>query len=147
MKLNGPRDDEPGEGLDRVVERQHDVVVDLARDRDAVLGLGELGLELPEVLVRLELGIGLGDGEEPAERGAEDALGLGGLARCLRLLRTRTRLRHGLEGLALVRRVALHGLDEVRDQVPAPLELHLDLRPCVVDAFRTGRAGCRAPRG
>ena len=52
----------------------------------------------------------------------------------LRLLRAGARLGHGLERPALVRRVALHRLDEVRDEVPAPLELHLDLRPGVVDA-------------
>ena len=33
-----------------------------------------------------------------------------------------------------MRGVALDRLDEVRDQVPAPLQLHLDLRPRVVDA-------------
>ena len=40
-----------------------------------VLGLGELRLELEEVLVRLQLRIGLGDGEQPSERLAQDALG------------------------------------------------------------------------
>ena len=45
-----------------------------------------------------------------------------------------TCLRDGLEGLALVRRVALDALDEVRNEVPAALELDLDLRPGVVDA-------------
>jgi hypothetical protein len=39
-----------------------------------------------------------------------------------------------LERLALVRRVPLDGLDEVRDQIPAALELDLDLRPGVVHA-------------
>src|SRR5512145_1998644 len=128
-----PGDDEAGEGLHRVVVREHGVVVDLPRDGHAVLGLGELGLELAEVLVRLQLGIRLGDGEEAAERRAQDALGLRGLRGRLGLLRAGARLRHVLEGLALVRCVALDRLDEVWDEVPAPLKLHLDLRPRVVD--------------
>ena len=38
-----------------------------------------------------------------------------------------------LEGLPLMGGVALHGLHEVRDEVAAALELHLDLRPGLVD--------------
>ena len=74
-------DDEARERLHRVVVGEHGVVVDLPADGDLVLRLGELGLELAEVLVGLELGIGLGDREEPAERRAENALGLCGLCR------------------------------------------------------------------
>ena len=114
--------------------RQHRVVVDLTADGDLVLRLRELCLELLEVLGRPELGIGLGDGEQPAEGLAEDPLGLGGLGGPLCLLGRSARVRDGLEGLTLVRRVALDRLDEVRDEVPAPLELDLDLRPRVVDA-------------
>src|SRR4030065_754688 len=57
------REDDAREGLKSVVEAHHRVVVDLARDRDAILRLLELALELPEVLVPLRLGVGLGDGE------------------------------------------------------------------------------------
>ena len=63
----------------------------------------------------------------------EDALGGSRLRRALRPDRRGARLRDRLEGAALVGRVALDRLDEVRDQVVAPLELHLDLRPRVVD--------------
>ena len=51
-----------------------------------------------------------------------------------RVLGPRASLGDGLERAALVRRVALHALDEVGDEVPTPLELNLDLRPRVVDA-------------
>ena len=131
---NGPGEHRAGERLDRVVVRQDRVVVDLPRDGDPVLRLGELRLELAEVLVRLELRIRLGDGEQPAERLAEDALGLRRLGGRLRLLCARARCRDLLEGPALVRRVALDRLDEVRDEIPPALELDLDLRPRVVDA-------------
>ena len=73
--------------LDRGVVGEDGVVVDLARDRDPVLRLRELLLQLPEVLVRLQLGVRLRDGEEPAERLAEDALGGALLGRPLRGLR------------------------------------------------------------
>src|SRR5690349_21366903 len=66
-------DQDGREHLDRVVVRQDRVVVDLARDRDLVLGVPELPLEVEEVLVRLQLRVGLGDREQPAERLAEDA--------------------------------------------------------------------------
>src|SRR5581483_11816959 len=62
----------------------------------------------------------------------EGALGLPpllGRAGLRRGLRRRARLRDRFERPALVRGVALHGLDEVRDQVPAPLQLHVDVRP------------------
>ena len=61
-------DEDCGEDLDRVVERQHRVVVDLARDRDLVLGVPELVLEVEEVRARLQVRVRLGDGEEAAER-------------------------------------------------------------------------------
>ncbi len=115
--------------LDRIVVGQHRVVVDLARDGDPVLRLGDLALELPEVLVGLQLRVRLGHGEEASERLTEQPFRLRRLARRLCLLRGRAGLGDVLEGLALVRGVALDGLDEVRDQVPPPLQLDLDLRP------------------
>ena len=127
-------EDDARERLDRVVVGQHRVVVDLPRDRDAVLGAGELVLELAEVLVGLQLGVGLGHREQPPERRAEDALRGRRLGRPARALGVRARLGDGLERAALVLGVAAHGLDEVRDQIPPPLQLHLDLRPRVVDA-------------
>ena len=134
MKPNGPGDQHGREHLDRVVERQHRVVVDLARDGDLVLGVLQLLLEIEEVGARLQVGVGLRDREEPSERLAEDAFGRRGLGRALRACRCCARLGDGLERAALVGGVALDRLDEVRDQVAAPLELHLDLGPRVVDA-------------
>jgi hypothetical protein len=53
-------------------------------------------------------------------------------------LRTRSRVGDRLERLALVRGVALHRLDQVRDQVIAALQLDVDLRPRVLDAVAQG---------
>ena len=69
------RDQHGREDLDRVVVGQNGVVVDLTRDRDLVLGVLELGLQVEEALVRLQVRVGLGDGEQPADRLAEQALG------------------------------------------------------------------------
>ena len=121
------------EHLDRVVERQDGVVEDLPRDRDLVLGVLELRLEVEEVLVRLQLGVGLGDREQAAERLAQHPLRRSGRRRALRRHRRGARLGDRVERPALVGRVPLHRLDEVRDQVVPPLQLHVDLRPGVVD--------------
>jgi hypothetical protein len=128
------RDEGARDRLDRVVVGQNRVVVDLAGDGDAVLRLGELGLQLPEVLVGLELRVGLSHGDQAAERLAQQPFGLRRLGRRLRALRSGASLRDVLERLTFVGGVALDGLDEVRDQVPPPLQLDLDLRPGVVDA-------------
>ncbi len=48
------------------------------------------------------------------------------------LLERRARLRHLFEHRPLVGRVAAHGLDEVRDEVGAALELDVDVRPARV---------------
>src|SRR4029079_6339100 len=48
----------------------------LARDGDAVLGAFELRLERQEVLVRLQIRIVLGDGQQTAERTGEAVLRL-----------------------------------------------------------------------
>ena len=75
----------------------HVAVVDAARAGDLILGVRQLGLQLLEVLGRAQLGVGLGDGEQPAERSGQRAFGLRGLRRGLRAHRGRARLRDGLE--------------------------------------------------
>ena len=135
-----PEAEDPGDhvrrhGLDRVHVRQHRVVVDLARHRDRLLDVGKLRLEVEEVLARPQLGVGLADGDQPPERRGQDVL------RPRLLLDPACGLRRGagdgdrLERLALVRRVALDGLDEVRNQVVSPSELDVDLGPRVLGAI------------
>src|SRR6478736_5112423 len=99
-------DDARRHGLERVLVAEDGVVVDLARDRDALLDVGELRLELLEVLGRAQLRVRLGDREQPAEGGGQHVLGLGLLRDALRLLRGDARVRDGLERLALVRGIA-----------------------------------------
>ena len=94
----------------------------------------EVDLQLLEVLARAQLRVGLGDGEQAPDRGREHALGDGLLLDVARALRGRARLGHLLEGRALVRGIALDRLDEVGDEVAAPLQLDIHLRPAVVHA-------------
>src|SRR4051812_7280926 len=70
-----PCEEQRREGLDRGVVGLHGGVVVAPGGGDLVLGVGQLGLELPEVLGRLEVGVGLGDGEEPADRLPEQRVG------------------------------------------------------------------------
>src|SRR5260221_205674 len=81
----------------------------------------------------------------PAEAAGESALGdhqllhrrgIGGIGGGARLHRYRAVARgdHRLEGLALVLDVALGDLDQVGDEIVAPLELDVDLREGVLEA-------------
>src|SRR5713101_843956 len=115
--------------VDRRVEIADDGVVVAARALDRFLELAQRGLQLEEALVRLEVGIRLGEREELAQRPRQLVLGLRARLRRLR--------RHGraagaddlVERGPLVRGVALDGLDQVGNQVRPALELDVDVRP------------------
>jgi len=115
------------------VEAGDHVVVELAGEADPVLGADHFLLEGEDVLVRLEVGVALHHRDQAAHRLAELALGLPGLGGARRRHGPGARLAHPLEDLALVLHVALDGAHQVGDQVVAPLELHVDLRPRVPD--------------
>ena len=128
--LNRPATTLLGHGLDLGVEVADGGVVVAAGRGDPVLGRGQLGLQCHEVLVGLEVGVGLHDGEEPAERLAEHVLALGLLGRRLaRGHRGRARRDDVLEGAALVGGVTLDRLDEVADEVVPTRQLDVDLPP------------------
>ena len=61
VEAEQPGDDHRREDLDQRVVGLDRVVVDAAGDRDLVLGLAQVVLQLGEVRRRLELGVGLGD--------------------------------------------------------------------------------------
>src|SRR5687768_3582840 len=131
-------DEDGGEGLDRRVELAHRAVVMLAAEPDLVLRRGQLLLELHDVLVRLELRVVLDQREELSQRSGEEVLGLSRLAGVRRtaLLRADgggSGLDDPSQGLLLEVHVALDGVDEVRDQIVAALELDADLVPRLVD--------------
>ena len=124
---------EEGNDWISVFSSHHLVVVELTGVRDLRLGADELLLQREEVLVRLEVRIVLHDGQQLAEPGGDLVLGVGLVRDALGSDRSRPGLGDAFEELALVGGVALHGLDEVGDQVGAPTELDVDLGPAVLD--------------
>jgi hypothetical protein len=134
LRTRAARDEHVWEGRDGGVVVEHGGVVVLARERDLVLGRGQLLLELEDVLVGLELGIVLDDGEQRAQRAGQRVLGGGLLAGPWRRRRRRgAGVGDVGQDLLLEAHVALDGVHEVRDQVVAALELDLDLGEGLVD--------------
>ena len=86
-------------------------------------------LELLEVLVGLEVGIGFAQRKQLPERPGQRILGrrLRGDACRLRRHRGIARLDHGFERAALVAGIALHRLDQIGDEVVALLHLYVDV--------------------
>src|SRR4249919_2453700 len=102
----------------------HGLDVAAACDGDAVLRAFKLRLQVAEGLVRLEVGIVLGDDEQAAQRARQLALRLLELGKRRRVIRVDVdladlcpRLRHFGQHALLMRRVALDRVDQVRDQV------------------------------
>src|SRR6185369_4129214 len=97
------------------------------------------------VLVGLEVRIGLGYREQPAQGRGQLVLGAGQLLHCSWIAgvglgggqaadRSTSRSYDGFEGFALVLHVAFGSLNQIRDQVVASLQLHIDLRERVLVA-------------
>ena len=87
---------------------------------------GKLVLQILEVLTGLEVWIGLGNDHQPAEQARHLGIGLCGSLHARRFGCVRTAGGYLVEYFALVGRIALHGLDEVWDEIRAPPELHGD---------------------
>src|ERR1035437_10599740 len=124
-----------GHLLDAGVVFLNRVGEEAAAGGDLVLEVGQLARQLLEVGVGLEVRIGLGQRDQLAERAAQLVFGGGDLSRSLRGHRGVAGLRHVVERAALVRGVALHGLEQIRDQIVALLELHVDLGKGLADAL------------
>src|SRR6516225_2513052 len=118
-----------GKRLDADVEVARGAVVVAARHLQLILDLGQLLLQAQEILVGLEARIGLGDREQLAERSLQQLLRRGA-ARDVAGRQARLPPRRDLlEDSTLVRRIALHGLDQVGNQIRAALELHVHSAP------------------
>src|SRR6266403_542085 len=70
-KAEGVRVEHGREALDEGVVGADGLVVAHALDGDSVLGAGELVGETGELLVRLQIGVALGDGEQAPERATQ----------------------------------------------------------------------------
>ena len=126
-----------GPDLGVVVLNRGDVVA--PGDGDAVLGALELRLQREKIRVRLQVGIGLADREQPPQRAGElalrlleflERLGVGeDVGRNLHLRRLGARLDDLGQHLAFLSGIALHRLDQIGDEVGAALILVQDLAP------------------
>src|SRR6266403_1840647 len=124
-----------GHLLDAGVVLLNRVVEEAAAGRDLVLEVGQLARQLLEVGVGLQIRIGLRQRDQPAERAAQLVFGGRDLCWSLRRHRTVAGFYHLIERAALVRGVALHGLDQIGDQVVALLELHVDVGKGLADTL------------
>jgi len=95
-------------------------------------------LKLLEILVGLEVRIGLRECEHLAERAGQHVLRCRLLGRALGSDRGVPRLHHRLQRAALVGGVSLYRLDQVGDQVVAQLELHIDVGERLADPLPHG---------
>jgi hypothetical protein len=129
-----------GELLDTGVVLLHRVVEEAARRGDLVFDIGQLGLELLEVLISLEVRIGFAEREQLPQCAAQHVLGcgLGGDPSGLRGDRGVARLHHRLQGTTFMRRVTLHRLDQVGNEVVALLSLHVDVGKGLVHPLPQG---------
>ena len=130
--LNWPATRLLGKEFDHRVQVPDRAVVVAARHLDLAFETIELLLQLDEVGAGLQVRISLGHGKQPAEPDRKRTLCLGA-----RLdVAGRHRLCGGpeardlVENSALMARIALHGLDQVGDEVGAALQLHVYAAPC-----------------
>jgi hypothetical protein len=125
----GPRDQQVREGIDARVVDPYGAVVETARVLQVILDLDEVALQLQEVAVCLELGPGLGQGDQPVQPDFHLALDPRLFGRRTERRRARAQFRDRLERGPLVARIGLHCLDQLRDQLVPARELHVDIAP------------------
>src|SRR5438128_4564595 len=123
------------ECLQGCVVLRHHVVVMLTRETDPVFGRFQFLLQAHEVLIRLEIRISLGDGEQALQRPCQHALrlrlfgnspGVHGHVACLN---------YALQRFLFMTRVAFDCLHQVGNEVVAALELHVNLRPGILGLY------------
>ena len=114
------------------------VVEEAAAGGDLVLQIGELARQLLEIGIGLEVRIGLRQCDQLAERARELILGRGDLSGALRGHGGVAGSHHVVEGAAFVRGIALHGLDQVRNEIVPLLQLYVDIGEGLTDPLTEG---------
>ncbi len=104
----------------------------LAREGNLVLGGREFFLQCEEVLIGLQVRVVLYHGENAAKGRCEHIFRLRLFADGARGNRVCARLRYILKQFLLVRGIPLDRVDQVRDEVIAALQLHVNLCPGLV---------------
>jgi len=127
----------------------HAIDVVAARDRNAIFGAFELRLQREEILVRLQVRIPLDRDQQPSESAGKRVLRIlvffelgrirHGRGVNLDLACLGAGLGHLCQHLAFLRRIALHRLHEIGNQVGTTLVLVLYIRPLRLRAFIISR--------
>src|SRR6202162_955449 len=131
LELEGLSDEAVGKDLLRDVEARRDVVVELARETDLVLGRGKLFHERLHALVRLQVRVVLREGEEAGESLSQRVLLLGSVGDAARGDGGGARRGDLLQRVLLELHLALDGGDQAWDQFVPALHLNPDLFPAV----------------
>ena len=121
--------------MDGVVVGHDAIIVALAHVTDFVLGAGDFGLKLAEVSISFKIGIRFRYRKEATQRVGEHIISLHFCFRRRCAHDCRARLRDRRERIGLMRGITLDRLNKIGNQVKAALELHVNLRPSVVDAI------------
>src|SRR5208337_4585270 len=132
LETQHSRDDVGGELQDFGVEVADDGVVVAAGVLDGILNVGERFLERSEALNGAELRVSLGEGEEAFQRAGQHIFRLGLVGGAGGGHGAVARVDDGFEGALFVGGITLHGFDEIRDEIVAAFELHIDVRPGVI---------------
>ena len=149
LKAKHSGEDHGREGLTFRVIDHHAVVEGLTREGDFVFRSGEFFRKLGHVLIGLQIGIGFGDhhelGECTGKSGFSPHEALDGLAIVgiggggFRSSSSNVpRFDDGFECFALVLKVSFGCFDEIRNEVVAAFELHVDLREGVFETVAQG---------
>ncbi len=99
---------------------------------DGIFDLAQRILQGREALDGAELRVGFGEREQAFQRAGQHVFGLGLVGRAGGAHGAIAGVDDGFKSAFLVAGVALDGLDEVGDEVVAPLELDVDVSPGVV---------------
>src|SRR5262245_28194362 len=149
VERRGP--DHSGESAQLGVVAAHGFDVVAPGNGNAVLGALKLRLQCEEILVRFQVGVALRDCEQPSQRARElrlrvlealERFGIGDDVRRnlhLHLGCARPRVGHLFQNLPLLRGIALHGLDQIGNEIGAALILVEHLRPIRLGAFLIAR--------
>ena len=120
------------EGLDGGVELARSGVEVAARGGELVLDIGNLLLQLHEVLVGLQIGIRLQGNAETGEGGAQNILSGNLVVDGTGSDGTVAGGDDTVQGLLLVRGIALHRSNELRNQIVPLLELDIDISESIL---------------
>ena len=115
------------EGLHGIVQFAGGGIEVAAGSGDLVLDVGDFFLQLEEVLVGLQLRIGLDGDLQSGEGTRQGVLGLDLVVDACGAHRGGTGLCHALQQFLLMLGIALHGGHELGNQVVALLQLHVDV--------------------